>query len=142
MKRKRKKINVSVHFSIYTFIQMRGWRQCVISILKCKKSIRSSEYCLHSSIENNYSCSNLCRKQVTMVVKGSERLSRVTPQKQVTRFFMCPTWPRSDTRALPKQSQSGSRNVQTQAIDEKPNKISQPVLNDRQTQPRPLRQQY
>lgn len=67
---------------------------------------------------------SLDRKQVTMMVKGYERLN-----KSGSPDTLCRTWPRSDTRALLKQSQSGSRNVQTQVIDEKPNKISQPVLN-------------
>lgn len=65
-----------------------------------------------------------------MTVKGYERLSCVTSQKWVTWHLMCCTWPRRDTRALLKQSLSGSRNVQTRVIDEKPNKISQPVLNE------------
>lgn len=45
-----------------------------------------------------------------MMETGRERPGCVT-QKWVTGYVMCHTWPRSDTGARLKHSQSGSRNV-------------------------------
>lgn len=57
-------------------------------------------------------------KQVVMMVKGYERRSCVAPQNWITWYSMCHVWPWSDTKGLLKHSQSGSKNVQTQVLDE------------------------
>lgn len=116
---------------------MRGSRQYAISILKWKKSIRSSEYCLDSRVYKIIPAAPACgRKPVTMLVKGDGRLGCATPQKWVTWHFVSCTaseWHQSSSSTLAVRLEECANTV----IDEKRSKISQPVLNGTTNRTRP-----